>query len=75
MYAKLGFTFSHVSAPAYHYTRDYKSISNRIAFQKHKLQNKLAMFDRNLSEWDNMKANGWDRIWDCGTTAWIFSAK
>jgi len=27
---------------------------------------KLANFNPNLSEWENMKNNGYDRIWDCG---------
>ena len=73
MYGQLGFTYSHSSAPAYYYTRDYKSIANRVKFQKHKLKAVLTNFDNTLSEWDNMKNNGYDRIWDCGTTAWIYT--
>ena len=39
---------------------------SRIQFQKHKLKDKLETFDPNITEWENMKANGYDRIWDCG---------
>ena len=31
-----------------------------------KLKNKLESFNSELSEWENMKNNGYDRIWDCG---------
>ena len=44
-------------------------------FQKFKLKNKLQKFDESLSEWENMKANGFDRIWDCGHTKWIYKPK
>ena len=26
----------------------------------------VEIFDESLSEWENMKLNGYDRIWDCG---------
>ena len=44
-------------------------------FQKHLLKSKLPTFDETLSEWENMKNNGFDRIWDCGTTKWIYKSK
>jgi hypothetical protein len=73
MYSILGFEYSHTSAPAYYYTRDYKLVLNRVKFQKHKLKKILSDFDNSLSEWDNMKLHGYDRIWDCGTTAWVYT--
>ena len=36
-------------------------------YQKHMLQEKLEKFDPELTEWENMVKNGYDRIWDCGT--------
>jgi len=27
---------------------------------------KMCNYDPTLSEWENMKNNGWDRVWDCG---------
>lgn len=28
--------------------------------------NELPIFDINLTNWENMQLNGYDRIWDCG---------
>jgi len=44
-----------------------------MGFQKHKLKNVLSEFDSNLSEWENMKNHGYDRIWDCGHSKWIYT--
>ena len=38
----------------------------KLNYQKHSLEKKLQTFDANLSEWDNMQLNNFDRIWDCG---------
>jgi hypothetical protein len=73
MYRALGFEYSHSSAPSYYYTKNYVDFENRVAYQKHKLEKKLEHFDSNLTEWENMKANGYDRIWDCGNDVWTFS--
>jgi hypothetical protein len=40
---------------------------HRFGFAKHTLSKRLAFFDPSLTEWENMKNNGWDRIWDCGS--------
>jgi hypothetical protein len=37
-----------------------------MSFQKHKLEKLLKIYNPSLSEWENMKNNGYDRIWDCG---------
>jgi len=72
-YIKLGFSFASNTPPNYHYIIDnYDSIQNRINWQKAKLSKKLVSFDASLSEWENMKNNGFDRIWDCGHTKWIW---
>jgi len=73
MYSKLGFKKIHSSSPAYYYTKDYSTIHNRVAFQKHKLASLLENYDSNLSEWDNMQNNGYDRIWDCGNDVWLLN--
>jgi hypothetical protein len=36
-------------------------------YQKQLLDNKLQYFDNNLTEWENMQLNNYDRIWDCGS--------
>lgn len=72
LYTSLGFKFLHSTSPSYFYTRDYKKFENRVKFQKHKLSNVLEQFDPNLTEWQNMQANGYDRIWNCGNGVWEF---
>lgn len=71
LYEVLGFKFLHSSPPAYFYTKDYKVFENRIKYQKHKLKNLLPEYDENLSEWDLLRLNGYDRIWDCGNDVWV----
>lgn len=67
MYEKNGFKFLHSSSPSYWYIFNGE-LMHRSLFQKHKLPNILKEnFDSNLTEWQNMKNNGYDRIWDCGT--------
>ena len=67
-YESAGFKKLYDSDPNYFYVHkdDYLKLMNRIQFQKFKLKNKLQIFDVSLSEWENMKLNGFDRIWDCG---------
>ena len=61
------------SEPNYYYT-NYIDRRNRLQFQKSKLKNKLKYFDNDLTEWQNMQMNGWDRIWDCGSNVFIFKS-
>ncbi|ANH51401.1 hypothetical protein PC14_00108 [Campylobacter phage PC14] len=70
IYLKLGFTFSHYSSPGYYYFKNNKTYS-RQQFMKHKLKDKLEKFDPNLTESENMKLNGFYRVWDCGQGVWI----
>ena len=67
-YETVGFRFVKSTSPNYWYfgkNKNYKRY-HRFNFAKHTLKNKLSNFDNNLTEWENMKNNGWDRIWDCG---------
>jgi hypothetical protein len=76
VYNKLGMTFEGYTAQGYHYiSPDYKALFNRQMFQKNKLSERLEKFDIALSEWENMKNNGFDRIWDCGHSKWIYKPK
>jgi hypothetical protein len=72
MYYKLGFKLDHMSPPSYWYMYNHtiKRI-HRFNFRKNVLKDKLKIFDPNLSEWENMKNNGYDRIWDCGNLVFI----
>ena len=64
-YEKVGFKLKHISGPNYWYIIDGKR-SHRVAYQKHKLKDKLAIYDPLKTEYENVLANGIDRIYDCG---------
>jgi len=68
LYSKLGFTFMHQAKPNYYYFRptNTQQLFHRVKFQKHKLEKVLAMFSPEMTEWQNMQRDGYDRIWDCG---------
>ena len=66
VYEKLGFTFSHASSPNYWYWKNPELLESRIKYQKHKLKDLLENFDESKTEVENMKANGYNRIFDCG---------
>ena len=66
MYKKCGFTELKDSSPNYFYWKSNSTLCSRHMFQKHKLKSQLEVFNDTLTEWENMKLNGWDRIWDCG---------
>jgi hypothetical protein len=76
IYNTLGFTFSHSSSPNYKYfhKNDTTSLLSRQKFQKHKLSKLLEVFDPTKTEWENMKDNGWNRIWDCGNDVYVWSS-
>jgi hypothetical protein len=76
VYGKIGFKFVGVTPPNYHYFKinDHKTVfGSRNKFQKHKLSSLLETFDSSLTEWENMQLNGYDRIWDCGSSKWIWT--
>jgi len=64
-YEKVGFKLKHISGPNYWYIIDGRR-SHRVAYQKHKLKDKLAIYDPLKTEYENVLANGIDRIYDCG---------
>lgn len=74
VYQKMGFTKTHTTDPNYWYVSKNRFLHHRTQFQKHKLSEKLNTFDPSLTEWENMQANGYDRIWDCGNDVWVWSA-
>lgn len=68
VYQKLNFQ-KQSETIGYFYT-DYKQRYNRTQFQKHKLIKEGA--DPSKSEWQIMQQQGYDRIWDCGQTRWVW---
>lgn len=75
IYKVMGFDFSSSTGPSYRYTSDYRTFSSRVTFQKHKLKTIIENYDPSITEWGNMKNNGYDRIWDCGNDVWIWKRK
>lgn len=68
-YKMAGFVHVHNTGPGYWYIKGGK-IFHRSNFMKKNLSQKLHNYDPDKSEWDNMTAHGWDRIWDCGHSLW-----
>ena len=76
VYKSIGFKIKKVLEPDYWYFgKKIKGIENKSKWGKNLLKNKLEYFDPNLTEWENMKINGYDRIWDCGQNVLEWRAK
>lgn len=74
VYKILNFEYRGASKPGYYYfhINSPQKMFHRVYFQKHKLEKLLSSFDPNLTEWENMQLNGYDRIWDCGNDCWLW---
>lgn len=77
LYLQLQFKYNGVTQPNYWYfdrAGNTRKLYSRQKFQKHKLEKQLKNFDPNLTEWENMQNHGYDRIWDCGSSKWVWEA-
>ena len=70
LYKNLGFINEGRTSPNYFYVYANKRY-NRFKFRKSELPKLLKIFDKDLSEYQNMLLNGYDRIWDCGHDKWV----
>jgi hypothetical protein len=73
IYHKLGFKLSTITKPSYYYFKihnDYE-IYSRQKFQKNKIKIKFDNFEEELTEYQNMLNNGYDRVWNCGNYKFI----
>lgn len=70
---QISYNISEIMIYYHYYSADYSTLESRVSYQKHKLCDKLDIFDPKLTEWDNMRANGYDRVWDCGTDVWLWN--
>ena len=70
VYNTIGFVFDSHTPPSYWYFKlpIVKRI-HRFSLRKNKLD------DQSLTEWQNRISNGYNRIWDCGNTKWIWNKK
>jgi hypothetical protein len=67
LYSKFGMIEQENKSLNYFYFNKHEMIRHsRHKFQKHKLAGILPYYEDGLSESDNMRLNGFDRIWDCG---------
>lgn len=74
LYTKLNFKFIHNSSPNYFYwKKGINILESRNKYQKHKLRYILKYFNEDLSEYQNMLNNGYDRIWDSGNKVYILN--
>lgn len=64
-YKKAGFTLEYLTQPSYIYVKG-SEIKSRMQCQKHKLSAFLSAYYDDLSESDNMRLNGWYKVYDCG---------
>jgi hypothetical protein len=73
LYEALGFSLINESQPSYQWVKG-STLLKRYQTQKHKLQSLLGeSFDPSKTESENMFANGYRRIWDCGNL--VFAIK
>ena len=73
LYKALGFKLDHISKPDYWYLQPSNPtiLYRREKFQKKLLKKKLQKFDQTLSEVENMRNNGYTRIFDCGNLVFM----
>ena len=67
LYEKIGFTKVSEVRPTYWYIKNGSQRFHKFNFRRKALESKLDVFDAELTEWQNMQLNGWDRVWDCGS--------
>jgi hypothetical protein len=69
VYLKNGFLPIRSSNPSYFYFKNGSIVKmHRYMFRKQELPNILSNFDINKTEYENVIADGFSRIWDAGTT-------
>lgn len=74
VYINIGMKLDNITPPNYYYFHKNNCVPiNRIRFQKHKLSSILKSFNPDLTEWQNMQLNGYDRIWDCGNLKYVWN--
>jgi len=74
VYAKNGFVEVAQSQASYFYVKQGEIFRhNRVKYQLHKLADKLEIFDSNKTEIQNVLANGYFRVFDCGCQKWVMT--
>ena len=73
IYEKLGFEYIKDTSPNYWYCSYENKLESRQKYQKHKLEKLLSVFSEEKSEIENMRENGYFRVFDCGNKMYILS--
>ena len=74
VYLKNKFNLINITEPGFQYINPkYHNTISREIYQKHKLQYKLQNYNPNITTWENMQLNGYDRIWDCGSFKFLYT--
>jgi hypothetical protein len=71
VYEKLGFKDDGFTGVNYKYIVN-GVLYSREKYQKHKLKNILKSYDENISEYQNMLNNKFDKIYDCGNQRYVW---
>jgi len=67
IYSQNNFKLERETPPKPYYTKDYYILEHWINYEKHRVKDKLKIFNRKLTAWQNLQLNDYDRIWDCGS--------
>ncbi len=74
VYKAMGFQLNSISTPGFFYiNHSGKYAGSRHNWKKHDLERKLVIFDKNKTAKDNMKDNGYQRVWDCGQLVFLIT--
>ena len=71
LYRAIGFKSIGVTPPSYFYFKN-RQVFNRLRFQKHRLCDILTVYNQEISEWENMKLNGYNRFWTTGNLKYAY---
>jgi len=73
VFENFGFDFIKYTNPNYWYFENGSDkLYHRFNFRRGVLNKKLKSYDSELTEWENMQRNGYNRIWDCGNIKYEF---
>lgn len=75
VYARANFTLANVTPPSYFYFKNNDKIRyHRTKFMKKFILEQMGGIE-SMTEYENMKKFGYNRIFDCGTTKWVYYNK
>ena len=73
LYKKLGFRLDGITKPSFaYYHINRQTLHNRMSFQKKMLKG-MCGYSEDLSEYEIMQLNGFDRIWDAGQLRFVLN--